>query len=175
MSLVVDHGLSVLHYILSNQARFATNLQLCRWRWQVRFAMDRKVLAVRTCSLYQVLGCPFSPRKKLLRPFTTTNCCYWKALAVLRSGMFVFGTKKRYVVFFCQFIGNHCVCRNLTAHEYTVRCQICCLSRASGVIVVVSGPSMVSVVFRLVRSWLFCNSAFWLRLFVTRFWLADVG
>ena len=34
---------------------------------------------------------------------------------------------------------------------------------------------MVSVVFRLVRSWLFCNSGFWLRLFVTRFWLADVG
>ena len=34
---------------------------------------------------------------------------------------------------------------------------------------------MVSVVFRLVRSWLFCNSGFWLRLFVARFWLADVG
>ena len=98
-----------------------------------------------------------------------------EALGVLRSGMLVFWTKKRYVVFFCQFICNHCVCRNLTAHEYTVRCQICCLSRASGVIVIVSGPSMVSVVFRKVRSWLFCNSAFWLRLFVTRFWLADVG
>ena len=35
--------------------------------------------------------------------------------------------------------------------------QICCFSRASGVIVLVSGPSMVSVVFRLVRSWLFCR------------------
>ena len=56
-----------------------------------------------------------------------------------------------------------------------VRCQMCCLSRASGVIVVVSGPSVVSVVFRLVRSWLFRNSGSWLRLFVARFWLADVG
>ena len=28
-------------------------------------------------------------------------------------------------------------------------------------IIVVSGPSMMSVVFRLVRSWLFCNSGFW--------------
>ena len=44
-----------------------------------------------------------------------------------------------------------------------VRCQICCLSRSSDVIVVVSGPSMVSMVFRLVRSCLFCNSGFWLR------------
>ena len=52
---------------------------------------------------------------------------------------------------------------------------MCCLSRASGVIVVVSGRSMVSVVFRLVRSWLICNSGFWLRLFVARFWLADVA
>ena len=40
---------------------------------------------------------------------------------------------------------------------------------------VVSGASMVSMVFRLVRSWLFCSSFFWLRLFVARFWLADVG
>ena len=31
-------------------------------------------------------------------------------------------------------------------HEYTVRRKICCLSRASGVTVVVSGPSMVSMV-----------------------------
>ena len=104
-----------------------------------------------------------------------------KALGVLRSGVFLFGTKKGYGLFFCQFISNHCVCLNLTTlqigttHEHTVRCQICCLSRASGVIVVVSGPSLVSVVFRLVRSWLFCNSGFWLRLFVTLFWLADVG
>ena len=40
-------------------------------------------------------------------------------------------------------------------HEYTGRRQICCLSRASGVSVVVPGPSVVSVGFRLVRSWLF--------------------
>ena len=52
--------------------------------------------------------------------------------------------------------------------------QICCLSRASGVIVVVSGHSIVSVVFRLVRCWLFCSRGFWLRLFVARFSLAEV-
>ena len=34
---------------------------------------------------------------------------------------------------------------------------------------------VMSVVFRLVRSWLFCNRGFWLHLFVARFWLADVG
>ena len=34
---------------------------------------------------------------------------------------------------------------------------------------------MVSVVFRLVRSWLFCDSGFWLRLFIAGSWLADVG
>ena len=42
---------------------------------------------------------------------------------------------------------NHCVCRNQTTlsttHEYTVRRQIGCLSRASDVIVVVSGPFML--------------------------------
>ena len=48
-------------------------------------------------------------------------------------------------------------------HDNTVRRQICCLSRASGVIVVVSRPSMVSVMFRLVRSWLFCSGGFRLR------------
>ena len=90
-----------------------------------------------------------------------------------KSGMLCF--------FFCKFTSNHCVCRNPTSlqigntHEYIVRCQMCCLSRASDVTVVVSGPSELSVVFRLVRSWLFCNSGFWLRLFVARFWLADVG
>ena len=36
----------------------------------------------------------------------------------------------------------------------------------SGVIVVISGPSRVSM-FRLVRSWLFCSSGFWLRLFLS--------
>ena len=81
-----------------------------------------------------------------------------------------FLTKKWYVLFFCQFISDHCVCRNQTtlqignAHEYTVRRQRCCLSRASGVIVV-----------RFWASGSFCNSGFWLRLFVARFWLADVG
>ena len=45
----------------------------------------------------------------------------------------------------------------------------------SGVTVDVPGPSMVSMVFRLVRSWLFSSSGTGLRLFVARFWLADVG
>ena len=82
---------------------------------------------------------------------------------------------------FYQFINNHCVCRNPTTlqigntHEHTVRRQTCCLSRACGVFVVVSGPSTASMVFRLVRSWLFCSSGFWWRLFVACFWLADVG
>ena len=63
-------------------------------------------------------------------------------------------------IFFCQFIINHGVLSQTTlqignTHGYNVRRQKCCLSRASGVIVVASGPSMVSVVFRLVRSWLF--------------------
>ena len=90
-------------------------------------------------------------------------------------------SRQRWYVVFFQYIRNHCVCRKHTTlqigttHEYTMRCQTCCLSRASGVIVVVSGPSMVSVVFRLVRSWLFCASGFWLCLFVARFWMADVG
>ena len=71
--------------------------------------------------------------------------------------------------FFCQFIINHCVCRNPT------RRQICSLSRASGAVVVVCGPSVVSVEFQLVCSWLLCSGGFWLRLFVARFWLAEVG
>ena len=33
---------------------------------------------------------------------------------------------------------------------------------------------MVSVVFGLLRSWLFCSSGFWWRLFVARFWLVEV-
>ena len=53
-------------------------------------------------------------------------------------------------------------------HEHTVRRQICCLSRASGVTVVVSGPSTV-------HSWLLCSSGVWLRLFVARLWLAEGG
>ena len=76
---------------------------------------------------------------------------------------FSFSNIKWYVVVFgfhcfCQFIMNLCVCRNQTTlqsgntHDYTVRRQTCCLSRANGVMVVVSGPSMVSVGFRVVRS-----------------------
>ena len=93
---------------------------------------------------------------------------------------FVFN-KKWYVVFFCQFISNHCVCRNPTTlqigntHEYTVRRQMCCFSRASGVIVVVSGPPWC----QWCSDWcaLGCSAAvaFGLRLFVARFWLAEVG
>ena len=81
---------------------------------------------------------------------------------------------------FCKFVINHCVCRNQTTlqigntHEHTVWRRICCLSRGSGVIVVVSGPSVVSMVLRLVRSWLLCSSGFWLCLFVARFCLAEV-
>ena len=77
---------------------------------------------------------------------------------------------------FFQFIVNHCVCLRYATlkigntHEHTVRRQTCGLSRASGVIAVVSGPSIVSVVFRLVRPWLVCSSGCWLRLFVARFW-----
>ena len=75
---------------------------------------------------------------------------------------------------FCQFGINLCVCRNQTTlksgntREYTVRRQIRCLSRASGAMVVVSGPSMVSVVFRVVRSASDCvclsHASGWLRL-----------
>ena len=74
----------------------------------------------------------------------------------------------------------HCVCRNQTTlqirstHEDTVRRQICCLSRASGVKVVIYFWAMVSVVFRLVRCRLFCSSGFWLRRFVARCW-SSVG
>ena len=77
-----------------------------------------------------------------------------------------FFTKKCLFFHFSQFRNNRYVCRRHTTlqigntHEHTVRCQMCCLPRASGDIVVVSGRSMVSVVFRLVRSWLFCSSDF---------------
>ena len=86
-----------------------------------------------------------------------------------------------FFICFCQFIINHCVCRNATTlqisntHEHTVRGKICCSSRASGVVAVVSRPSMESGEFPLVRSWLFCTNGFWLRLLVARFWLAEVG
>ena len=52
-----------------------------------------------------------------------------------------------------QFIVKHSVCSRhttlqiATTHAYTVRCQIRCLSRAKDVIVVVTGPSVGSVVF----------------------------
>ena len=118
----------------------------------------------------------------LLRHLMASNCCFWGAPGCSEVVCFVFFDEKVVCcVFFCKFTSNHCDCRNPTSlqigntHEYIVRCQMCCLSRASGVIVVVSGPSEVSVVFRLVRSWLFRNSGSWLRLFVARFWLADVG
>ena len=63
-----------------------------------------------------------------------------------QSGMFRFFSTKVVCCVFGQFISNHVVCRNQTTlqigntHEYTVRRQICCLSRANGVIVVSSGP-----------------------------------
>ena len=87
----------------------------------------------------------------------------------------------KWCFFVCQFISIHCVCRNQTTlqigstHEYTVRRQICCLSRARAVnLCRFWALHGLTVVFRLVRSWLFCNRGFWLRLFVARFWLADV-
>ena len=105
---------------------------------------------------------------QLLRLSTASNCCYQGA-GVPQSGIFRFFDQivVCYVFFFCQVIVIRCVCRRHatlqigTTHEHTVRCQICCLSRKRGVIVDVSGPSMVSVVIRC--------------LFVVRFWLADVG
>ena len=110
-------------------------------------------------------------QQDLLRPSTAPNCCYRG-----RRGA------PKWYVFFCQFISNHCVCRIPTTlqigntHECTVRRQICRLSRASGVIVVASGPSLVSVVFRFARSWLFCNSGFWLRVCLSHVsgWLTSV-
>ena len=60
--------------------------------------------------------------------------------------------------------------RNQLKPRSFVRCQICCLSRASGVIDIV----LVCQVFRLVRSWLFCNSRCGFRLFVARFWYVEV-
>ena len=108
-----------------------------------------------------------------------------KGAGVPKGGMFLRFRPKWYVVFFpffdssssiIVFVADTHFCRSATSTKHTVRRQICCLSRASGVIVVVSGPSMVSVVFRLVRSWVLCNSGFWLRLFVARFlgWLTLV-
>ena len=68
-----------------------------------------------------------------------------------------------------QFISNHCfvatppLCRSTIRTKarapsdmLPVTCKWCyCLSFL--------GPSMVSVVFRVVRSWWFCNGGFWLR------------
>ena len=54
--------------------------------------------------------------------------------------------------------GSVCVCVEAPHSISFVKSQICCLPRASGVSVVASGPTMVSVVLRSVRSWLFCNS-----------------
>ena len=103
---------------------------------------------------------------RVLRLLTAPNCCYRGR----RGGpkwYVSFSNEKVVCSVLCQFISNYCFCRNPTTlqigntHEYAVRRQMCCLSRASGVVVaVVSGPSMVSVVFRLVRSLLFCNSGF---------------
>ena len=79
----------------------------------------------------------------------------------------MFFSKKRIL-----FIVNHSVCRRHTTlrigntREDTVRRHTCCLSRASGVMVVVSGPCIDSMVFRLARSWWLCSSSFWLRPFV---------
>ena len=92
-------------------------------------------------------------------------------------------SKKWYVVVIFHFYGRsssinafgHTTLQSGNTYEPTVRRQTCCLSRASGVIVVVSGRSIVSVVFRLVRSWLFCSCSFWLRVFVARFWLVEVA
>ena len=59
--------------------------------------------------------------------------------------------------FFGQFISNHCGCRSPTTlqigkmHEYTVRRQMCCLPRASGVVVVVS-PNVALMV--ILQQWL---------------------
>ena len=103
----------------------------------------------------------------LSRPTTASTCCYRKAPRWPEVVCFGLLIKKKMVccvLVFCQFIINHCVCCKHTtvqignAHEYTVRRRICCLSRASGVVVVVSWPSMVSMGFRLVRA-LGCSAA----------------
>ena len=64
--------------------------------------------------------------------------------------------------------------------RHTVESLSCCARYVASHVQValwlsVSGPSMVSVAFRLVRSWLFCSGGIWLRLFVARFQLDEVG
>ena len=83
-----------------------------------------------------------------------SNCCYlgrqgapkWYVVGsslkqVVCGGLFLhlFFASSTSIIAIALQIGN--------TYEYTVRRQTCCLSRASGVIVVVSGPSMVPVVF----------------------------
>ena len=105
------------------------------------------------------------------------NCCYRGRVVTPKWYVSVLSIRQGHVASSSSviaFVAAMQLCRS-AIRTNTVWHQLCCLSRASDVMVVVSGPSMVSVVFRVVRSWSFCSSGFWLRLCVARFWLADVG
>ena len=106
------------------------------------------------------------------------ECCHWG----LRSGMFRFFDQKVVccVLFFPIL---QCSLRLPQPNNFADR-QYARIHRAASDLLLVTcnwryccrfWASMVSVVFRLVRSWLSYNGGFWLRLFVTRFWLAEVG
>ena len=74
------------------------------------------------------------PRSGMFRVFSIDNvvCCVFSSSSVLIA-----------------FVATRQLCRWAIRTNTQCGSQICRLSRASGVIVVVSGPSMVSVVFRI--------------------------
>ena len=120
-------------------------------------------------------------------PSTASICCHQGRRGAQKE--YVSFSKQRYVVcffiffFFFSSFDSTTTLRFSQTHNFadrqfarthraasdllSVTCKWCCCCH--------SWVSMVSVVFRLVRSWLLCSSGFGLHLFVALFWLAEVG
>ena len=124
-------------------------------------------------------------QSRVLRPLTASNCCYWGHGRAQKWYFSVSSTKKKWYVcsFLCfanssaiiAFVATEQLCRLATRTNTLAASDMLLCYVQVALLLWFPGPSIVSVVFRLVRSWLFCSNGLWLRLFVARFWLAEVG
>ena len=126
--------------------------------WVRQGGLVKMVMRSQSCLLFDGCGVVC-----VLRPLTAPRSCFRLRQGAPKWYVSVFRPKSG-MLWLCvlnfftgvssiiAFVATKQCCRSAIRTNTPVQRQICCLSHARGVTVVVSGPSVVSVEFRLVRS-----------------------